>query len=111
MDVTKLRPFAVDESNVAEMTLSLFIRVENTMGKGEHAGYQHFLLFQQCFFKNLLLLGQLNSRIVFKGLKYIFEAAETYMSNSLTKEGLTRYQTTNFRLFQTERVCRRQFQI
>ena len=25
--------------------------------------------------------------------------------------GLTHYQTTNFRLFQTERVCRRQFQI
>ena len=24
--------------------------------------------------------------------------------------GLTHYQTTNFRLFQTERVCRRQFQ-
>ena len=28
---------------------------------------------------------------------------------SLVKE-LTHYQTTNFRLFQTERVCRRQFQ-
>ena len=26
-------------------------------------------------------------------------------------EGLTRYQVTNFRLFQTERVCRQQFQI
>ena len=26
-------------------------------------------------------------------------------------EALTHYQTTNFRLFQTERVCRRQFQI
>ena len=27
------------------------------------------------------------------------------------KKGLTHYQTTNFRLFQTERVCRRQFRI
>ena len=27
-----------------------------------------------------------------------------------TKIYLTHYQTTNFRLFQTERVCRRQFQ-
>ena len=27
------------------------------------------------------------------------------------KNCLTHYQTTNFRLFQTERVCRRQFQI
>ena len=28
-----------------------------------------------------------------------------------TSKGLTHYQTTNFRLFQTERVCRREFQI
>ena len=26
-------------------------RVENIIGKGENAGYQHFLLFQQCFSK------------------------------------------------------------
>ena len=26
-------------------------RVENTVGKGENAGYQHFLLFPQCFQK------------------------------------------------------------
>ena len=25
------------------------LRVENTVGKGENAGYQHFLLFSQCF--------------------------------------------------------------
>ena len=30
---------------------------------------------------------------------------------SLCGNGLTHYQTTKFRLFQTERVCRRQFQI
>ena len=30
---------------------------------------------------------------------------------NLNKISLTHYQTTNFRLFQTERVCRRQFQI
>ena len=27
------------------------IRVENTVGKGEIAGYEHFLLFPQCFQK------------------------------------------------------------
>ena len=27
----------------------LYDRVENIVGKGENAGYQHFLLFQQCF--------------------------------------------------------------
>ena len=33
------------------MTISLFDRIENTVGKGENAGYQHFLLFPQCFLK------------------------------------------------------------
>ena len=32
-------------------------------------------------------------------------------SCGLVGKGLTHYQMTNFRLFQTERVCRRQFQI
>ena len=31
------------------MIISVFDRVENIMGKGENAGYQHFLLFPQCF--------------------------------------------------------------
>ena len=31
------------------MTVSLFDRDENTAGKGENAGNQHFLLFPQCF--------------------------------------------------------------
>ena len=29
--------------------ISVFDRVENIMEKGENAGYQHFLLFLQCF--------------------------------------------------------------
>ena len=29
--------------------ISVFHRVENIVGKGENAGYQHFLLFPQCF--------------------------------------------------------------
>ena len=33
-----------------------FGRVENIMGKGENAGFQHFLLFRLCF-KRLLSLG------------------------------------------------------
>ena len=31
------------------MMISLFDRVENTVGKEENAGYQHFLLFPLCF--------------------------------------------------------------
>ena len=35
--------------------------VENIVGKGENAGYQHFLLFPQCFQKTFYL-GSLKSR-------------------------------------------------
>ena len=31
--------------------ISVFDSVENIVGKGENAGYQHFLLFPQCFEK------------------------------------------------------------
>ena len=40
---------------VAKMTISLFNRVENSLGKGENAGYQHFLLFTQFFSKAFFL--------------------------------------------------------
>ena len=45
LDITKLKAFADDKLNIAKMTISLYDRVENTVGKGENAGYQHFLLF------------------------------------------------------------------
>ena len=31
------------------MMISVFDRIENFVGRGENAGYQHFLLFPQCF--------------------------------------------------------------
>ena len=34
------------------MTISLYDRAENFVGKGENAGYQHFLLFPQRFQKD-----------------------------------------------------------
>ena len=49
LDMTKLKAFADDKSNFAKKTISLCDRVENTLGKEENAGYQHFLLFPQCF--------------------------------------------------------------
>ena len=45
------------------MLISLFDKVENTMGKGENAGYQHFLLFPQCF-QEAYFSGLLKVRIV-----------------------------------------------
>ena len=61
LDVTKLKAFADDKMNVAQMMISVFDRMENIVGKGENAGYQHFLLFPQCFQK-ASLLGFVKSR-------------------------------------------------
>ena len=47
--MTKLKAFADEKLNVAKMKISLYDRVENTVGKGENAGYQFFLLFPQRF--------------------------------------------------------------
>ena len=63
LDTTRLKAFANDKLNVAEMKISLYERVENTMGKGENASYQHFLLFPQCFPKHSSL-GMLKVGIV-----------------------------------------------
>ena len=35
--------------NVTQNLKFVFGRVENIVGKGENASYQHFLLFPQCF--------------------------------------------------------------
>ena len=47
----KLETFADDNFNVAQKVQAFFDQVENIMGNGENAGYQHFLLFPQCFQK------------------------------------------------------------
>ena len=51
LDYTIFKAFADDKPNLAKMMTFVFNRVENFMGKGENAGYQHFLLFPQCFQK------------------------------------------------------------
>ena len=51
LDFSKFKAFADDKINVTQ-TLKLALGwVENIVGKGENAIYQHFLLFQQCFQK------------------------------------------------------------
>ena len=49
MDKTNFKAFAEDNSNLAKMMIFLLDNVKNIVGKGENAGYQHFLLFPQCF--------------------------------------------------------------
>ena len=49
LDLAKLKAFTNDKLNVAKMTISLPYRVENTVGKGENDGNQHFFLFPSVF--------------------------------------------------------------
>ena len=49
--MSKCKASADGKFSVAEIIEFVFEKVENTMGKGENAGYQHFLLFLQCFQK------------------------------------------------------------
>ena len=47
--LSKLKVFAEDKLNAVKMVISLFDRIENTMGKGKNADYQHFFLCLQCY--------------------------------------------------------------
>ena len=51
IDLSKFKAFADDNLNVANKGKFVFDRIENVAEKGENAGYQHFLLFPQCFQK------------------------------------------------------------
>ena len=51
LDLTKFKVFADDKENVPKFRISVFDRVQNIVGKGENAGYQHFLRVSQCFQK------------------------------------------------------------
>ena len=62
LDLSKFHALANDKINVNKNSDVLGM-VENILGKGENAGYQHFLLFPKCFQKPLSL-GSLKVRIV-----------------------------------------------
>ena len=51
LDGSKLKAFADDKINVNKKIKFALGRIESIVGKGENAGYQHFLLFPQCFQK------------------------------------------------------------
>ena len=48
-DWSKLKALADNKINVTEKSKFVSQRVDNIVRKGENAGYQHFLLFPQCF--------------------------------------------------------------
>ena len=51
LDRSKFKAFVEDNFSVIQMVQYFYDRVENIVGKGENAGYQHFPLFPQCFQK------------------------------------------------------------
>ena len=51
LDSSKLKEFADDNFKLDENGRKFFKSVENTVGKGEIARYEQFLLFPQCFQK------------------------------------------------------------
>ena len=69
MEVTKLKAFADDKLNIIKMAISLLDRVENSVGEGENAGFQQFLLFPPCLSKpsslTLLKVGIVWYRVYF----------------------------------------------
>ena len=50
-DWSKLKAFTDNKLNVTQNIKVVFHKIENIVGKEDNAGYQHFLLFQQCFQK------------------------------------------------------------
>ena len=51
LDLTKFKAFADDKIIQTQKLKFMLERAGNIVGKGENAGYQHFLLFPQCFQK------------------------------------------------------------
>ena len=86
------------------MTISLFDRVGNTVGKGENAGYHYLLHFPQCF-QSLLLNDRYKSGLCGKELSNVFNQMHlnlSFMSKLITL--FTRQQNVKLDLIQSK--CR-----
>ena len=94
------------------------------MGKGEIAQNEQFRLFPKCFLPNNFRSVSLNLKLsstnflIWTSLKFViwWRAKTSWLLQTFdfcfwVRSILTLSQTTNFRLFQTQRVCRRQIQI
>ena len=99
-------------------------RVKNIVGKGDHAGYQRFLLFHNVFFCfpqclffrfvqswHCMVKGESITMYWACDIENFYILWSSKILHADRQILLTHCQTTNFRLFQTKRVCRWQFQI
>ena len=67
LDFSKLKEFADENFELDENGRKFFKRVENTVGKGEIARYEQFLLFPRCFQK-IYTAARKNQGLFGKGL-------------------------------------------
>ena len=77
LDSSKLKAFAVDNFKFDENGRKLSKRVENTVGKGEIALYEQFLLFPQCF-QNACFPGVSKGVTVWEWVKCFFFRSITF---------------------------------
>ena len=70
MESSKVKAFVEDKTYVVQMRTSLFNLRENIEGKGEIAGYLHFLPFPTMFSKDFTLVK--NSGLCGKRVNYLF---------------------------------------
>ena len=68
LDSSKLKEFADDNFKFDENDRKVSRWLENTVGKGEIAHYEQFLLFPQCFQKTNVLQTRKNQGLFGKGL-------------------------------------------
>ena len=71
LDSSKLKKYADDSFKFDENGRKLSKRIENTVGKGEIARYEQFLLFPQCFQK-ACFPGASKGVIVWEWVKLMF---------------------------------------
>ena len=105
LDWLEMKGFADNKIKVTKKTEIWFGKGGKPCWKGANSGYQHFAPFPTMFSKGFSL-RVIKSQDPGTGLNDKQWQKEDYFDQLLTLS-----QTTNFRLFQTERVCRRQFQI
>ena len=91
-DWSKLKAIADDMTTVAEMLISLSDKVENIVGNGENAGFQHFLLFKQCFQKPSLS-GSLKVGIVWQRVDQVIGFYLENVENIAENGGNAGYQS------------------
>ena len=67
LDLPKFKAFAGNKIILIQKLKFVLRRVENIVGKGENAGYQHFHLFPECFQKLFFSRGVKSRDCVVKG--------------------------------------------